>query len=45
MPIPKPKKNETRVDYISRVIEFLRSEGYDEDQAAAIAYKQWRERK
>ncbi len=44
MPVPKPKKSETQDDFISRCISFLVGEGKDKEQAAAIAYQQWRDR-
>jgi len=44
MPIPKPKKSEKQDEYISRAIEFLVGEGMEQEQAAAIAYQQWRDR-
>ena len=45
MPIPVPKKDEEKQKYLSRTIRFLVREGYAQDQAAHIAYKQWRKRK
>lgn len=44
MPSP-PKKGEKKSDYISRAISAYIREGYDQDQAAAIAYDKWRNRK
>jgi len=41
MPIPKPKKNEKRSDYISRAVEFLTKENYSQKQALAVAYDIW----
>jgi hypothetical protein len=45
MPIPKPRKNEKKDEYISRCIEFLAGEGKAQDQAAAICIKEWKESK
>src|SRR6056297_1360429 len=45
MPILTPKPNEKRTDYVKRVMEFLQKEGYDQEQAAAIAYETWRKSK
>ena len=44
MPIPKPKKSEAQDEYISRAIGFLVGEGMEQEQAAAIAHQQWRDR-
>ncbi len=44
MPIPKPKKSESKDDYVSRCIAFLVGEGKDQEQASAIAYQQWEDR-
>jgi hypothetical protein len=41
MPIPKPRENESRSDYISRAVEFLTKEKYSQKQALAIAYDIW----
>ena len=45
MPVPKPKKGEKQDAYVSRTIEFLVGEGKDQEQAAAMAYQQWRDRR
>mgnify|MGYP001564862500 CR=1 FL=1 len=42
--IPSPKKGEAKDEYVSRCIAFLVGEGKDQEQAAAIAYQQWRDR-
>ncbi len=44
MPVPKPKRGEKQDEYVSRTIGFLVGEGMDQEQAAAIAYQQWRDR-
>jgi len=41
MPIPKPRKGENKGNYVSRTIGFLVDEGYEQNEAAAIAYQQW----
>lgn len=41
MPIPQPKKNEPKDDYISRCIAKI-SDEYDANQAAAICYNNWK---
>lgn len=45
MPIPKPKKNEDKQEFISRCIETLTKNKKDEfpsaKQRAAICYSQW----
>jgi hypothetical protein len=41
MPIPTPKKKESKKKYISRCTKFLESEGKPKDQAAAICYTKW----
>lgn len=45
MPIPKPKKNEKKADFISRCISTLtdKNEFNSQDQRAAICYSQWDE--
>ena len=45
MPVPKPNKDESQKDYVSRCIETVMGDGTTEDnkQAAAICYSTWRE--
>ena len=47
MPIPKPKKGESKQDFVSRCIEFMtvnESEKFpSKEQRAAICYTQWDE--
>lgn len=47
MPLPKPRKNESKQDFISRCIETLTKEESDRfpsrEQRAAICYSQWGE--
>lgn len=47
MPIPKPEKNESKQNFISRCIEILTKDKKDEfpsrEQRAAICYSQWSE--
>ena len=47
MPLPKPRKNEDKQDFISRCIETLTKEESqrfpDKSQRAAICYSQWGE--
>ena len=41
MPIPTPEFTETESEFISRCVEFMVGEGYADDQAAAICYRQY----
>ena len=41
---PKPKKGEKKEDYVSRAISFFVGEGYEQEQASAMAYQQWEDR-
>lgn len=47
MPLPKPRQNEEKQDFISRCIETLTKEKTDEfpsrEQRAAVCYSQWGE--
>lgn len=43
MPIPKPRRGEGQDRYLSRCIGSLREEGYGQQQAAAICFRQWRQ--
>ena len=46
MPIPKPKKDETQKDYISRFMKSEASKEYStQEQAVAVAYNTWRRAK
>jgi polyphosphate kinase 2 (PPK2 family) len=45
MPIPKPKKEEKKQDYLERCIRFLVNEGRAVDQASTICYRNWRKKK
>ena len=42
MPVPKPTSGEKQEEFIPRCMEMLIGEGRDQDQAAAICYRQWR---
>lgn len=42
MPIPKPRDDESKDDYVSRCIGFLIDEGKPKNQAAAICTAQWK---
>jgi len=42
MPIPKPTDGEKEQDFVSRCIGMLVGEGREQDQAAAICYRQFR---
>lgn len=46
MPMPKPKKNESQDDFISRCMSFLDDEDsdLDQDQRLAACFSAWRER-
>lgn len=44
MPIPKPKKGESRDDFISRCHSAMADEFPDEDQRNAVCFDAWRER-
>jgi signal peptide peptidase SppA len=41
MPLPKPRKNEKKDDFISRCMSELKDEYPDQDQRLAICHKQW----
>lgn len=46
MPIPKPKKDETQKDYVSRFMKSSAAKEYStQEQAAAVAYNTWRRAK
>ena len=45
MPIPKPKPGESQSAYHSRCMSFVVEEGTPTDQANAICYQKWRDRK
>jgi len=45
MPIPEPKENEERAEYVHRCVKFLVEEGRDRKQAVAICYDKWKESK
>jgi HK97 family phage prohead protease len=45
MPMPKPKKGESREDFMSRCHSSLSSEFEDSDQRNAVCARQWRSRK
>jgi len=45
MPIPTPKPQEEKEQFIGRCISFLEGEGMDDKQAAAICYNQFYESK
>ena len=40
MPIPLPNKNESKKEYVSRLVTFFKNEGKPESQAVAIAFKE-----
>ena len=42
MPLPKPKKDEPRPDFMSRCMANLKDEYKDNKQRAAICYNQWK---
>lgn len=44
MPIPKPHKDENKDHFIDRCMGDDAMQEYDEDQRAAICYRQWRDR-
>lgn len=44
MPIPRPKSGEKQKDFIERCVVQISGE-YGRDQALAICYKQYREKK
>ena len=44
MPVPEPKPDESKDDFMERCVSFLIDEGTDNEQAVAICYNQWRER-
>ena len=46
MPLPKPKEDEKRADYIERCMddETMKKEYPEDSQRAAVCYTQWREK-
>lgn len=44
MPIPEPKEDEEKDEFISRCMRFLIEEGRTREQAAGICYTQWKEK-
>lgn len=44
MPIPKPKSNETQKEFMQRCVSSISKE-YKQDQAIAICYTKWLEKK
>ncbi len=47
MPMPKPKKNEKRSEYVSRFMsnDNMKKEYPKQDQRVAVAYNKWRKHK
>lgn len=45
MPLPKPKKDETQSDYVSRCMEAQSDEDKPQDQKLAICYSKYRDSK
>ena len=47
MPLPKPNKNETRDEFVSRFMsnETAKKDFPDKDQRLAVAYQTWRDSK
>lgn len=47
MPIPKPKKDDSKNKFISRCMgsEVMQKEFKDKQQRAAVCYRQWRKGK
>jgi len=45
MPLPKPRKDETRGAFVGRCMSEMAEEYPEKDQRAAICYRQWRESK
>jgi len=47
MPLPKPKKNEKRSEYVSRFMsnDRMKEEYPSQDQRTAVAYSKWRKSK
>lgn len=43
MPIPKPRQDEERSDYVSRCMDAISGEYDDTDQALAVCFSTWRE--
>lgn len=46
MPIPKPRKDEKRIDFITRCMgdEIMKEEYPSQEQRAAVCYTQWRKK-
>ena len=44
MPV-KPRKNESKEDFISRCVSEEVGSGYEQTQAVAICYSKWKEHK
>lgn len=42
MPVPEPRKNEEKEEFMERCVSFLIDEGTDNEQAVAICATQWR---
>jgi len=42
MPIPKPHKDETKDEFISRCMETDSMKEYPQDQRLAVCYSNWR---
>jgi len=42
MPIPKPRENETKDEFLDRCLSFLADEGTTGKVAVAICHTQWR---
>lgn len=45
MPLPTPRKGESKNNFISRYIRAARNEGKPQQQAAAMAYSAWEKAK
>lgn len=45
MPIPKPKKGEKKPEYLDRCMRGIGDEYKSQDQALAICYSKWRNKK
>jgi len=45
MPIPTPKKNEKKSDFISRCMSALSDEFEDNEQRSAVCHQQWKKSK
>lgn len=44
MPLPEPKKNEKRPEFMERCVPFVSKEGKTNKEAVAICMVQWRNR-